>query len=102
MRNRSRKAWQSGTSPFLDLSIRSPAGLLAALRQTAVEIQALANKQYKIFARNPSHSSLRFKQVGPLWSVRITRGYRALALREGRVLTWFWIGTHSEYERLIR
>jgi hypothetical protein len=29
--------------------------------------------------------------------VRIGDHYRALGLREGEVLAWFWIGTHEEY-----
>jgi hypothetical protein len=43
---------------------------------------------------------LRFKPVGPFWSVRISRAYRALAIRHGDVLTWFWIGTHAGYDKL--
>lgn len=37
----------------------------------------------------------------PVYSVRITRGYRALGLVEGDTVTWFWIGSHTDYERLI-
>ena len=36
------------------------------------------------------------------WSARVTDAYRALALREGNTLTWFWIGTHEGYERLLK
>jgi hypothetical protein len=25
--------------------------------------------------------------------------YRALGLREGDLIVWFWIGTHEEYNR---
>jgi hypothetical protein len=52
-----------------------------------VEIQAQADKQYALFSRNSSHPSLRFKPVGPFWSVRISHAYRALAVRDGDVLT---------------
>jgi len=41
------------------------------------------------------------KSVGGLWSVRINDAYRALAVREGDVFYWFWIGAHDQYERLI-
>jgi len=44
---------------------------------------------------------MQLKPVGEFWSVRITEGYRALAVREGNVFTWFWIGTHTGYQRMI-
>ncbi|MCX8089616.1 MAG: hypothetical protein N3I86_01565 [Verrucomicrobiae bacterium] len=53
--------------------------------------------------RNPHHRSLRFKRIRDnLWSVRITAGYRPLAARDGDTWLWFWIGTHDEYERLLK
>ena len=36
-----------------------------------------------------------------VWSARVTRGYRALTILEGDTVTWFWIGSHDEYERFI-
>ena len=44
---------------------------------------------------------LRFKKVGRLWSVRISRGYRALGLFKDDTIHWFWIGPHDEYERIL-
>jgi len=75
---------------FWDLYDRLPA-----------EIQAQADKQYTLFSANPLHPSLHFKQVGPFWSVRVSNSYRALAVRDGDMLTWFWIGTHSDYDKLL-
>jgi hypothetical protein len=63
-----------------------------------------ARKAYLLWARNPFHPSLHFKCINReenVWSVRITRGYRALGVLEGDTITWFWIGTHDEYERFI-
>lgn len=49
------------------------------------------------------HPSLHFKKVGKnLWSVRISGGYRALALKKGNDYYWFWIGSHEDYETLLR
>jgi len=31
----------------------------------------------------------------------VTFGYRALGLLEDEEITWFWIGTHAEYDRLL-
>jgi hypothetical protein len=53
---------------------------------------------------NSSHPSLQFKRIHgheTLFSVRIGRGWRALGLREGDTITWFWIGSHAEYDQLI-
>lgn len=58
-----------------------------------------ARKAYRIWSENPLHPSLHFKCVSPeerIWSLRITRGYRALCLFEGDDVTWFWIGSHKE------
>jgi len=33
--------------------------------------------------------------------VRITRDYRALGVRDGEAIVWFWIGSHADYERLL-
>jgi hypothetical protein len=59
---------------------------------------------YRRFAENPDHPGLRFKRVHPtepIYSVRITRGYRALGVREDDAIVWFWIGSHAEYDDLI-
>ncbi len=57
--------------------------------------------KYAIFEQDPRHPSLQLKPVGGFWSVRVNAAYRALAVREGNVFTWFWIGSHDDYERLI-
>jgi len=31
----------------------------------------------------------------------VTLGYRALGLLEDEEVTWFWIGNHAEYDRLL-
>ena len=36
-----------------------------------------------------------------IFSVRITGGYRAVGVRAGEEMVWFWIGTHAAYERLL-
>ena len=33
---------------------------------------------------------------------RVTDACRALAVREGNVFTWFWIGSHDEYEQILK
>lgn len=36
-----------------------------------------------------------------MWSVRVGLHYRAAGVQEGSNIVWFWIGHHSEYDRLI-
>ncbi len=70
--------------------------------QLSERIKRLARDNYKLWRRNPFHS---FKRVGkkyPTYSVRIGVGWRALSFKEGYTMVWFWIGSHSEYERLIQ
>jgi hypothetical protein len=66
-----------------------------------LEIQKLAAKQYELFAGDPYHPSLRLKPIGPFWSARVSRSYRALATRRGDHFFWFWIGSHADYDNLI-
>ena len=75
----------------------------AAYRELPPEIKELARKAYGLFRDNPGHPSLQFKKVheDSIYSVRVTLGYRALGLLEDEEVTWFWIGTHAEYDRLL-
>jgi hypothetical protein len=67
-------------------------------------IQAKAQSAYRLWAENPAHPSLRFKKVHDklsVYSVRIDLDWRAVGVLKGDVVIWFWIGPHSEYERLL-
>jgi hypothetical protein len=67
-------------------------------------VQRQAREAYRLFQDNPAHPGLRFRQVHPtrpIFSARVNLDYRALAIREGETVVWFWIGNHDEYERLL-
>ncbi len=67
-------------------------------------IQEQARNAYRRFALDPYHPGLRFKTVHPtqpIYSVRITRGYRAVGVLKDDEIIWFWIGAHDEYLRVI-
>jgi hypothetical protein len=69
------------------------------------EIRQRAQQAYELWRDNPAHPSLFFKRVKesqPVYSVHISMGYRALGLLKGDTVTWFWIGTHDEYDRLLK
>ncbi|HMB92279.1 MAG TPA: hypothetical protein VKP65_15610 [Rhodothermales bacterium] len=65
-------------------------------------VQVLARKNYELLKENPRHPSLHFKQIDQFWSVRVGLHYRALGLNIEAGVLWFWIGTHAEYDQLIR
>lgn len=59
---------------------------------------------YQLFRENAHHPSLQFKKVhqsDPIYSARVTLGYRALGLLDQDEIAWFWIGTHAAYDRLL-
>jgi hypothetical protein len=69
------------------------------------DAQRDADQAYLLWQSNPYHPSLQFKRVDPqdpIYSVRVGRGYRALGWLESGAITWFWIGNHDEYLRLLR
>ena len=71
-------------------------------RRLPAEVQHLADRCYQLLQHDPRHPSLHLKKVGVLVSVRVGLHYRALATEEGPDFIWVWIGTHTEYDRLIR
>jgi hypothetical protein len=64
-------------------------------------IQRLADQNYELLKENPRHPSLHFKKAGRYWSVRVGVHFRAAAVQQGEDFVWFWIGHHSEYDRLL-
>ncbi|MCB4791848.1 MAG: hypothetical protein LHV68_08170 [Elusimicrobia bacterium] len=62
-----------------------------------------ANTSFELLKNNPKHPSLRLKRIGKYWSVRSSLYIRALgvSIPEKEGIIWFWIGSHSEYERLL-
>jgi len=67
-----------------------------------LSIQDLARKNFTILKENPEHPSLHLKRIGRYRSVRIGKRYRALAVEVDEGLLWFWIGTHAEYDQLLK
>lgn len=69
-------------------------------------VREQARAAYQQFLQDPWHPGLRFKQVHatlPIYSARVGLHYRALGERQGdNTVVWFWIGSHSEYNRLLR
>ena len=65
-------------------------------------VQDIADQRYELLRADPSHPSLHFKKIGKrYWSVRVGLDYRALGVEVEGGISWFWIGTHAEYDNLI-
>jgi hypothetical protein len=67
-------------------------------------IQQLTRNSYVLLKQNSAHPSLPFKPVknGAFRSVRISLGYRALGVPVDQGVQWFWIGSHADYDKLMR
>lgn len=68
-------------------------------------VQEIADRAYLLWRDNPSHPSLQFKRIhaeAPLYSARVGRSYRAVGVMVDDTLVWYWIGTHSEYDHLLK
>jgi len=70
-----------------------------------METQEQADRAYALWQDDPYHSSLEFKRVSrrqPIYSVRVGIGYRSLGLLEDDHIFWFWVGSHAEYDQLLK
>ena len=65
-------------------------------------VQKVARENFELLKINPKHSSLHFKKIGKLWSARVGLNYRTLAVQDGEDFIWVWIGTHDEYDKMLK
>jgi hypothetical protein len=68
------------------------------------DVQQEAKRAYRLFQTNPAHPGLHFKKLegeDNIYSARIGLDYRALAVMKRDRVVWYWIGSHSEYDRLV-
>ena len=67
-------------------------------------VRRQARAAYARWSVDPWQRGLQFKQVHtrePVWSVRVSLGWRAVCVRTGDVAVWFWIGSHADYDALL-
>jgi len=80
------------------------AGFVDRLGRLPESVRQQASRAYALWRVSPNHPSLQFRRVNqrrPLFSARVGLGHRALGLWEGDTITWFWIGSHAEYDTLV-
>lgn len=76
----------------------------AAFEALPESAQRQARQAYRTFLDNPLHPGLNFKQIESapgVYSVRVGLHHRALGTRQGDEIIWFWIGSHSEYDKIL-
>jgi hypothetical protein len=76
-----------------------------AFAELPADVQKQARQAYRLFIENPYHPSLHFKPIHatrPIYSVRIGLDYRAVGIRDKDDIIWYWVGSHAEYDKLIR
>jgi hypothetical protein len=73
-----------------------------AYRSLPDATRELADRAFALLKSNPRHPSLKFKTIGRYRSVRVGIHHRALAVEDGEDLVWFWIGSHADYDAMIR
>lgn len=67
------------------------------------EIQRQARERFKLWREDVFSPNLHFKPLfEDVWSVRVNQSYRALGRRRENLIVWFWIGTHAEYDQLLK
>jgi hypothetical protein len=68
------------------------------------ETQRRAKEAYRRFQKDPYLPGLRLKRVHatrPIFSVRVTRNYRAVGIQRENEMVWFWIGSHADYKKVL-
>jgi hypothetical protein len=68
------------------------------------DVQRDAKRAYRIFQSDPGHPGLHFKELegeDNIYSARIGLDYRALAVMRKDRIVRYWIGSHSDYDRLV-
>lgn len=74
----------------------------ACYRRLPTETQRLADKAFELLKGDLHHPSIHFKKLDETWSARVGLYHRALATRAHDGWLWFWIGTHAEYDDIVR
>lgn len=70
-------------------------------RALPADVQQLADRCFALMNSNPRHPSIHLKHVGAFWSARVGLHWRAVGTDVEDGISWFWIGSHAEYDKLI-
>jgi hypothetical protein len=68
------------------------------------DVQRLAIRAFASWLADHRHPALHFKRIHrseAIWSARIGIHWRVVGRQDEDILTWFWIGSHADYDRLL-
>jgi hypothetical protein len=74
------------------MTSRTTGGFWKYYKGLPEEIKKEARKAYKNFKKNPYHPGLHFKRIHstrPIFSLRISKDYRAVGIEQDKQLIWF-------------
>ena len=74
----------------------------ACFERLPTQIQERARASYERLKNDARHPALHFKKIDRFYSVRVGLHYRALGVEADDGVVWFWIGSHADYDQLIR
>ncbi len=80
-------------------------GFIACFERLPERVKHSARRNYRLWRQDPAHPGLQFKRVGrkqEAYSVRVGIGWRALGVRDKDAIVWFWIGSHAEYDQILK
>ena len=86
------------------MTSRTTRAFRKALEGLPTHIQRQAKEAYELWKQEPHHPSLHFKKIHgakPIYSVRVAIGWRAVGIRSGDAMIWYWIGSHQAYDKLL-
>jgi mRNA-degrading endonuclease RelE of RelBE toxin-antitoxin system len=69
-----------------------------------LHVQQVARDAFHQWKEDSFHPGLHFKLVHSrksIYSVRIGLSWRALGIKEGETMIWFWIGSHADYDKIL-
>ncbi len=75
-----------------------------AYQHLPIGIKLKAKVAFSMWKESPRHPGLRFRKIHDqkeVFSVRIGISWRALGVKKGNTMIWFWIGSHEDYNNLI-
>lgn len=78
---------------------------VACFARLSDSVKNQARRNYRLWRSNSQHPSLHFKRIHNsenMYSVRVGIGWRALGLMDGDTIYWFWIGSHAEYDKILK
>jgi hypothetical protein len=76
-----------------------------AFRELPTKVQRRARQIFRMWKIDPWHPIFHFKQIHPtepIYSIRVGIGWRALGIKQEDHLIWFWIGSHADYDNLLK